>query len=63
MKKYFYQYVIAYKRNNKWYRDSIKHENLILAKKRLNELKEKNKYEDYKITYREISKWYDLGDE
>lgn len=58
--KYFKQYVVAYKRNGKWYRDSERHQNLKTVNKRLNELKEKDKYEDYKIVFREISLWQDF---
>lgn len=59
----YFQYVVAYKRANKWYRDSERHQNLKTVKKRLEELKSKEKYEDYKIVYRKISFWADyLGE-
>lgn len=61
MSEMFNQYVVSYMKNGKWYRDSERHENIKTATKRLNELKEKNKYEDYKIVYRKISKWFDFG--
>ena len=54
----YIQYVIAYKRNNKWYRDGERHQNLKTASKRLEELK--TKYEECKIVYRQISLWKDL---
>lgn len=58
----FTQYVVAYKKKNgKWYRDSYKHQNINSVLKRLNELKSKDEYIEYKVTYRKISKWYDLG--
>ena len=53
------QYVVAYKRNGKWFRDSERHQNIKTATKRLNELKNKSKYEEYKIVYREITLWRD----
>lgn len=55
MKEYFKQYVVAYKKNNKWYRDGERHQNIETVTKRLNELKQK--YEECKIVYREISLW------
>jgi len=58
----FTQYVVAYKtKDGKWYKDSEKHQDITSVLKRLNELKSKGKYIEYKITYRKISKWYDLG--
>lgn len=57
-KEYFKQYVVAYKRNGKWYRDSERHQNLKTVNKRLEELKKK--YEECKIVFREISLWQDL---
>lgn len=60
MNEHVKQYVVCYKRNGKWYRDSERHLDIKLVKKRLEELKKQNKYEDYKITYREISLWFDL---
>ncbi|MBO7526483.1 MAG: hypothetical protein J6T74_01145 [Clostridia bacterium] len=60
--EFFVQFVVAYKKNGKWYRDSERHQYLKTVSKRLNELKNKGKYEDYKICYRKISKWIDLGD-
>lgn len=56
--EYFKQYVVAYKRNGKWYRDSERHQNLKTVNKRLDELKKK--YEECKIVFREISLWQDL---
>ena len=56
----FSQYVVAYKKNEKWYRDSERHQNIKTVTKRLEELKKKAKYEDYKIVYRKISLWKDL---
>ena len=61
MSEMFNQYVVSYMKNGKWYRDSERHENIKSVTKRLNELKKKNKYEDYKIVYRKISKWFDFG--
>lgn len=52
------QYVVAYKRNNKWYRDSERHQNLKTVNKRLKELE--TKYEECKIVYRKITFWKDL---
>ena len=63
MSEMFNQYVVSYMRNGKWYRDSERHENIKSVTKRLNELKQKGKYENYKIVYRKISKWFDLGSE
>lgn len=57
-KEMYIQYVIAYKRNNKWYRDGERHQNLKTASKRLEELK--TKHEECKIVYRQISLWKDL---
>lgn len=54
----FKQYVVAYKRNGKWYRDSERHQTLKTVNKRLEELKKK--YEECKIVFREISLWQDL---
>lgn len=54
----FLQYVVAYKRNEKWYRDSERHQNIKTVTKRLNELKAKNL--ECKILYREISMWKDI---
>lgn len=54
------QYVVSYKKNNKWYRDSERHQNIKNVTKRLEELKKKTKYEDYKIVCRKISLWKDL---
>ena len=56
--EYFKQYVVAYKRNDKWYRDSERHQNLKTVNKRLEELKKK--YAECKIVFREISLWQDL---
>lgn len=57
----FTQYVVAYKKGSKWYRDGERHQNIKSVLRRLNELKSKGKYIEYKITYRKITKWYDLG--
>ena len=58
----FTQYVVAYKtKDGKWYRDSEKHQDITSVVKRLSELNSKGKYMECKITYRKISKWYDLG--
>lgn len=53
------QYVVAYKRNGKWYRDGERHQNIKTVTKRLNELK--TKYQECKVVYREISLWKDLN--
>lgn len=58
--EYFNQYVVAYKQKGKWYRDRERHQNLKTVNKRLDELKKKDKYDDYKIVYRKISLWKDL---
>lgn len=55
------QYVVAYKKNDKWYRDSEKHQNLKTVTKRLNELK--NKYKECKIVYRQITLWKDYEEQ
>lgn len=54
------QYVVAYKREGKWYRDKERHRTIKTVTKRLNELKKQDKYEDYKIVYRQITYWKDL---
>lgn len=54
------QYVVSYKKNNKWYRDSERHQNIKNVTKRLEELKKKTKYDEYKIFYRKISLWKEL---
>lgn len=56
----FNQYVVSYKKNGKWYRDSERHQNIKTVTKRLEELKKKSKYDGYKIVYRRISLWKDL---
>lgn len=58
--EYFNQYVVEYKKNDKWYRDSERHQNLKTVNKKLDELKKKDKYDEYKIVYRTISLWKDL---
>lgn len=60
MEELFNQYVVAYKRNGKWYRDGERHRTEKTVKKRLEELKRKTNYEDYKIVFRKISYWHDL---
>lgn len=60
MEELFNQYVVAYKRNGKWYRDSERHRTEKTVRKRLEELKRKDEYEDYKIVFRKISYWQDL---
>lgn len=59
--KHFKQYVVSYKRNGKWYKDSERHQNIKTVMKRFNELKKENKYEEYKIVFREISLWQEIG--
>lgn len=63
-KEVYIQYVVAYKKGEKWYRDGERHQNLKTVNKRLKQLK--IKYEECKIVYRKISPWKDLimgGDE
>ena len=56
----FNQYVVAYKKKGKWYRDSERHQNIKTVNKRLEELKKKTKYDEYKIFYRKTSLWKEL---
>lgn len=58
MEEMLIQYVVAYKRNGKWYRDSERHQNLKSVNKRLQELCKK--YKECKIVYRKISLWQEL---
>nr|DAZ32876.1 MAG TPA: hypothetical protein [Caudoviricetes sp.] len=54
----YIQYTISYKKNNKWYRDNERHQNLKTANERLEKLKPK--YEECKIVWRKITGWKEL---